>query len=1052
MSHFQFNPTNPTASYRASEPLDAICRASLATSCTCLWKLKATDFKRKKRKLRSPGSTAQLPFAVQIIEPANKKQTQTNNPAMRLLAGQEWRTKKSRKARCEDFEREERVIPGMTNYNEELRTRLALVVQHFAQHSQVITSQLLNTSSRSCQQPQNEDENDVMCSSICRLLTIFFILTTALSFGYFAIKYILLWVISQALVTDEDTSCPNDSHSDRPTADIYSEKAHSERSHSEVHSERDHSARLAVDVDRESTMESEAKSDSQKTKVNDSARTEIGKIKFEHRHLLFSAAVMIIYQYALLFHIIRRQEFICRSESQGCLIMAVNLADYRCVPWAFENFLDNGMKGILLHRIDDWERILFAIGSSEECITDYRVPSEVFQGEHMRVFFGTGDHLYLEDVHPDHTKMSEIQILLNDKPITDNPVCMKEGSTLKIFKGETTFLHMKFFQVRSSFIAVENRPKPSMWSAFRFLWEGGEEEALAVEEIEALAKEEEEVHSKKVNALAKEEEVQSKEEEVHSKEEEEVHSKEEEEVPAVGNEQRRDLIDRKAINNREPKEPVIREQNQAIIDRKKGESVDGAQRTLVIDIGQDNHDRGQRKGVRNRGEKGPSTREQKTDVTEEAGRRAWNEKVHSRPTSGIIPASSGPSLLAPHESLSAAPLGTSPLSPSDPPAMRSNFSMSPPLHGRLRKRETPEDPSGSTENSDTTKCSIPRYQAYGSPAHLSTGHTYTSLERNSVRSTPPLRAPVNRYYAAPTPPQTDTQRNSASSASLRDPPKEPSSASLQDLTKEHPFASYVPSTPMQLHTSASVSSQSPTKDSEVHPSARIFPLRGANNTIPQEYVSLSPLSNRTTEMISGADVLPNKFIVNSSPHSSATKKKHTLRSEAPTPSKRIEESSPGEEVDTSLKSNHAVLPQQCSVMVKDKKSGAQRKCRNPSNASGIFVGLLFVYIIQSMSIVALFRSLSHDQYLLFTCTLWDHLTSLVVSWKYDSLLSTTLYFFLQLSMWLEWVFDEYLSVPSIGYSNTQNSNHRTCDEVATHLREEAASEQESNNKTKGQHQ
>ncbi|PRP74511.1 hypothetical protein PROFUN_12525 [Planoprotostelium fungivorum] len=175
----------------------------------------------------------------------------------------------------------------MTNYNEELRTRLALVVQHFAQHSQVITSQLLNTSSRSCQQPQNEDENDVMCSSICRLLTIFFILTTALSFGYFAIKYILLWVISQALVTDEDTSCPNDSHSDRPNADIYSEKVHSERSHSEVHSERDHSerdhserdhsARLAVDVDRESTMESEAKSDSQKTKVNDSARTEVHK-------------------------------------------------------------------------------------------------------------------------------------------------------------------------------------------------------------------------------------------------------------------------------------------------------------------------------------------------------------------------------------------------------------------------------------------------------------------------------------------------------------------------------------------------------------------------------------------------------------------------------------------------------------------------------------------------------------------------------------------------------------------------------------------------------
>ncbi|PRP73090.1 hypothetical protein PROFUN_13666 [Planoprotostelium fungivorum] len=43
---------------------------------------------------------------------------------------------------------------------------------------------------------------------------------------------------------------------------------------------------------------------------------------------------------------------------------------------------------------------------------------------------------------------------------------------------------------------------------------------------------------------------------------------------------------------------------------------------------------------------------------------------------------------------------------------------------------------------------------------------------------------------------------------------------------------------------------------------------------------------------------------------------------------------------------------------------------------------------------------------------------------------------------------EYLSIPRIGYSNTHDSSHCTCDETASHLREEGASKQEPNNKTK----
>ncbi|PRP75305.1 hypothetical protein PROFUN_05616 [Planoprotostelium fungivorum] len=43
---------------------------------------------------------------------------------------------------------------------------------------------------------------------------------------------------------------------------------------------------------------------------------------------------------------------------------------------------------------------------------------------------------------------------------------------------------------------------------------------------------------------------------------------------------------------------------------------------------------------------------------------------------------------------------------------------------------------------------------------------------------------------------------------------------------------------------------------------------------------------------------------------------------------------------------------------------------------------------------------------------------------------------------------KYLSILRIGYSNTLDSGHRTCDETASHLRGEGASEQEPNNKTK----
>ncbi|PRP72923.1 hypothetical protein PROFUN_17112, partial [Planoprotostelium fungivorum] len=41
---------------------------------------------------------------------------------------------------------------------------------------------------------------------------------------------------------------------------------------------------------------------------------------------------------------------------------------------------------------------------------------------------------------------------------------------------------------------------------------------------------------------------------------------------------------------------------------------------------------------------------------------------------------------------------------------------------------------------------------------------------------------------------------------------------------------------------------------------------------------------------------------------------------------------------------------------------------------------------------------------------------------------------------------EYLSILRMGYSNTHDSSHCTCDETASHLREEGASEQEPNNK------